>query len=434
MRVDLQPATVVPTRTRDAVSVLTIYLILLIGIPSRLVFGPAGAVGTPAAVVGVISLLWWISGRIIGAPGLSSGVQPLRVGLVAYGTAVLISYAAGFLRPLESTEVNGGERALITTAAGFGIALLASEAIDNRHRLDALLSRISLGGTLLAAIGIVQFFTGIDIASAFDHLPGLSPSGELSFIASRSLFRRVAGTAVHPIEFGVVLTLIFPIAVYRVFAVPKEQRFWRVVSAGLIAEAVFMSVSRTGALGLLVAGTVLALGWSWRRRIYAFVLASLCAGATALVAPGLLGTIKSLFVNISTDPSYTARTHRYELVGSYVVHSPFIGRGFGTWFPPKYQILDNQYLVTVIESGVLGLVALAILFFAAVGAAQGARRGSDAATRDLGQALTACVAVAIASFATFDLLAFPMATGTVFLLLGCCGALWRVKRSEALGL
>jgi O-antigen ligase len=95
-------------------------------------------------------------------------------------------------------------------------------------------------------------------------------------------------------------------------------------------------------------------------------------------------------------------------------------------------ILDNQYLGTLIETGVIGLLALILVFVVPLLCARGVRRRSARPeTRDLAQSLAAAVMVGMLSFATFDGLSFPMATNLLFLLLGCCGALRRLEREDS---
>ncbi len=47
----------------------------------------------------------------------------------------------------------------------------------------------------------------------------------------------------------------------------------------------------------------------------------------------------------------------------------WLGRGIGTWYAPKHEIFDNQYLLTLVDSGVIGLVALLGIFIAGIYAA-----------------------------------------------------------------
>ncbi|MGE3619309.1 MAG: O-antigen ligase domain-containing protein, partial [Acidimicrobiia bacterium] len=136
------------------------------------------------------------------------------------------------------------------------------------------------------------------------------------------------------------------------------------------------------------------------------------------------------FTNFFYDDSIEGRTSDYPLIGGYLRESPFIGRGFGTFTPDRYIVLDNQYLGMMIEAGAFGVLTFLALLVCGVGVARGARIGGDEQTRSLGQALAGAVAAGLVTAATFDLLAFGMVSMILFLLIGCAGALWRLTAPE----
>ena len=53
-----------------------------------------------------------------------------------------------------------------------GIMLLTAEGVESMDRLKVLLGRIVFGATGMAALGIMQFFTGLDITK-YIVIPGL---------------------------------------------------------------------------------------------------------------------------------------------------------------------------------------------------------------------------------------------------------------------
>jgi polysaccharide biosynthesis protein PslJ len=114
---------------------------------------------------------------------------------------------------------------------------------------------------------------------------------------------------------------------------------------------------------------------------------------------------------------------------------PWFGWGLGTFDPRIYFYLDNQYLGTLIETGIVGLVTMAALFLIGLFTARSVYRMSKLAglTRlgELGRALAASMFVVITSFITFDALAFRMVAGMLFVLLGLIGAAWRIARIES---
>ena len=93
--------------------------------------------------------------------------------------------------------------------------------------------------------------------------------------------------------------------------------------------------------------------------------------------------------------------------------------------------MDNQLIKTTIETGLIGLGALLLLFIVGFLTARGARRRAvEPSTKDLAQTLAASILAGSLSFYTFDALAYPMVTGMIALLLGCIGAIWRIVRRD----
>ena len=98
---------------------------------------------------------------------------------------------------------------------------------------------------------------------------------------------------------------------------------------------------------------------------------------------------------------------RQELIARH----PLLGRGTGTWYAPKHEVFDNQYLLTLVDSGVIGLLTFLGIFAAAVYAAVrvmylcslvSASKETAAMDRDLALSLAASLAVVFPTFATFD--------------------------------
>lgn len=416
-------------RPYDIVTILTVFLVLLVGLPSRLVFAPLGAAGTPAQILGIIALLGWCATCLTNVNARVAPARPMVFALFFFATAVVASYLASSIRPMTALEAQAADRGLLSLCAWSGILLLAN-AIPSKHRLDTLLRRVTFAGGALAALGILQFFTGKEFTNLIE-IPGLSTNATLTSIINRNGLARAAGTALHPIEFGVVLAIILPLALH--FALHDHQRSlprrWAPVAA--IAFGIPISISRSAILAAATALLFLLPIWprAWRWRCAALV--TILLAVVYVSVPGLLGTFKGLFTGFTGDSSTLSRTGSYTLAGQFISKSPLFGRGFAT-FLPSYRILDNQYLGTTIEMGFFGLTALLSVF--AIGVLVGIRtrlKATDQETRHLAQSLAASVGAAGLSFATFDALSFPMVPGLLFLILGCTGALWRLESKPA---
>lgn len=425
------PPVVLAIRTGDAVTLLIGYVLLLFLIPSILIVGPIGGSGTPANILGLGALGWWGASRLVPRLGASRGPQPVRLALLFFGVSFAISYAMAQLKLHESIELSAANRALLMVAGLGGISLLAADGISSLHRLDVLLKVLVGAGTFIAALGVVQFFTGYDLAK-FINVPGLKANYEFGGSAYRSDFNRVQATARHPIEFGVVVAFVLPLALHYALTAPKGKRRRPAACAGIIAFALPASVSRSAIVALGAVCLMLLISWSWRERLRALGVGLVFICFVRVAVPGLVGTIRGMFTNLFSDPSTTGRTDDYSNIGKFILESPAFGRGMFTFLPDRYILLDNQYLLTTVEMGFVGLVAVLILFLVGIFCARGARRRStDTRTRQLGAALAGSLLAAMVTAATFDQFSFPMVTGLIALLLGCSGALWRLARETS---
>ncbi|MCZ7525054.1 MAG: O-antigen ligase family protein [Acidimicrobiia bacterium] len=416
---------------RDVTSFLTLFLVAAFVIPSPQVITPLGGSATPATMIGLAAAWLWINARIVPTLGLARERQPVRIAILVWGWATLASYAAAWTRPLPGVEARAADRGLVVMLSAAGLALLAADGVLSRDRLDTLLRRTVWIGAFVAVVGLVQFAFGFDLAAKI-HVPGLGTVNQFTFIQTREGFRRVAGTAYHPIEYAVVLCALLPLALHFALRGPfGVQRIRRWAPVVLIGAAIPTSVSRTAVVGVAVAAVMLLPAWSARRRFAAVVTGGAFMVAVQVAWPGLVTAIVELFTEIESDVSYTTRTADYASGLREFVQRPVFGRGFRTFHPEGYFFIDNQYLMSLIETGVLGVLALASIFVVGMTLARGARhRSADPVTRDLGQSLAAAIAVSGVCFATFDALSFPMITGLTFLLVGCAGALWRLTRDE----
>jgi len=410
---------------RDAVTILTGLVVLLFAVPANLVVPALGSAGRPALLVGLACMWWWYHDRFVPDSGVDRGLQPVRTAAMLFGLAMLASYAAAFARPIDGLETSAADRGLLAVAGLLGILFLAADGITDRPRLDALLRRLVFAGSALAAVGILQF-GGVDVSGVF-RLPLLTEHADFQEVQIRSDLRRVAGTTAHPIEFGVVLALVFPLALhYAIYAARGRLTPW--IPVVLIALAIPLSVSRSGALAVAITFAAMWLTWPAQRRITSAIVAAVLATVMRFLVPGLLGTIRSLFTNLGNDDSVAGRTDDYSVVGDYLRETPLFGRGYGTLIPERYVLLDNQYLGSLIETGIVGALLLVVLFGVGYCTARGARRGADDETRSLSQALAGSVLASAIAAGTFDLLGFTVAAGVTCLLIGCGGALWRFQR------
>lgn len=419
-----------PSHLADAVPLLVAYVVVLVSVPSELVVGPLGAAGTPAQLIATALFAGWALSRVlILGRRRASAANPLHWLLLAFVVSVLASYAAGMSRPVSTAlEVSSSDRALLSLIAWIGIVVVMIDGLRTVGRLETVLRVLAGGAVGIALLGVLQFFFGLDIAHLIS-IPGLRANQQFGELFQRSQFRRVSGTTSHPIEFGVVLSCLLPLvvhfAVHDTSAIARRRWWW---GAALVAGTLPMSVARSGLLGGALAAMFIVpvLPPVARRRT---LLAS--AGgvlAMAFIVPGLLGTLRSLVFNAGSDPSTKGRTDDYGPVLEYARHAPLFGRGVGTFVPSLYRTLDNQYLGTLVEGGVVGLLGLLCLLLGGMACGAVLRaRSRDPRVRSLALALVAALVIITVNFATFDALGFAMCAGVLFVVTGALGALWNAS-------
>jgi polysaccharide biosynthesis protein PslJ len=417
-------------RRIDAVTILTVWLILLMGIPATLVVAPFGAVGGPAtifaAVVFVVYLVTWLHPAL--AP--ARGRQPVRAAAILLTCAVIATYVSANRHIMPGLERNGIDRGIILICGWLAVLVMASDGILSIERLKKLLGRVVIGATTMATLGITQFFTGLD-ATHYIVIPGLQAQAFNTDLLSRNGLNRPSATAAHPLEFAVVLAMALPIAINRARFAPPGARLRRWIQVGLIGVALPMTVSRSAVLAVLAVAFVLLPTWPKLERRIAYGVMALGVAGIWMLVPGLAGTFRDLFATLSGDTSTTSRTSAFSNAMPYLSQHPWFGHGFGTFFPASYFFTDDQYLLSLIEIGAVGLFALLALFVTGLVTAQRVRRATkDPEMRDLGQSLTATIAVAMVAFGTFDALSFNMAAGLTFMFLGCTGAALRLLKAQ----
>ncbi|MFJ3905514.1 O-antigen ligase family protein [Streptomyces sp. NPDC090025] len=423
------------TRPLDAVDVLTGYLGLALFLPSNLALPALGGAGTPANVFALLGLFWylatWCAGRIAPAPRTRS----MRTVILVVSVVVLMSYIANQDRISSQKEILAADRGLIVLLVWVSLVVLATAGIQDRERLNVLLRRLVVMGSVVAALGMYDFFTGTNVADML-RIPGLNSSVASVAVLDRGSFTRPRSLTAHPLEFSGMLAILLPFAIWHAFDPARAylSKFKRWAPVVLLGGGLPLTVSRTSIIGVVVVVLVMVPRWKPQRRWTAIGILFGSVAVFKVLVPGLIGTITGLFSGSlnNADSSTQARTIKYPKIYEYFLQDPVFGRGFGTFTPERYFFTDNQYLLTLAELGALGVACLLLLGLAGVHNGGAVRRlARTESDRELGQAFFASAMVAMVIGATFDTLSFPMFAGVFFLLLGLGGSCLGFVQREA---
>ena len=412
----------------QVVVLLQLFALTVMLVPSDAVIKAIGAGGYAAALVGMFAFAAYLAAIMLGLHSLSEHRNPIRIVLCLLWLSVLASYVLMNRSILTVPELASADRQLMQLAVISGAALVAAEWLNSLSDIRRVLRALCWGGAFAGVVATLQFWLNLDLAVYLRDLPGFSLNYDNAGILVRDGLNRVSGTAIYPIELGVVAGMLLPLAVYlAVYDVERsERRRWATV--GLIALAIPTSVSRSAIISVGLALSVLVVLMPVRQRLVALFTVPLGLVAVFMSAPGVIGTLTSFFTAGTSDPSVATRVTDYPLVEAFVRKAPLFGRGGGTYIADNaIDILDNQFLKTAIELGLVGVVALTAFFVVPMIVALGARRRSgDPELRLLCAALAGAALAGTACSFTFDSLSFPMFANVEALVIGLIGAAWRL--------
>lgn len=302
--------------------------------------------------------------------------------------------------------------------------------------VDALVKTLVGGGSVVALLAMVEArfghnpFTGLDAV-----LPLVVPDAGEDII--RGSATRAYGPAEHPIALGAALVMLVPLAVY--LARTSSARWW--VPLGVLVLGALATVSRTGGVMLLVICLVfLALKPRETKRLWPLVVPLLVA--THFLLPGTLGSLRSAFfpegglvaqqreqgVNCDSGGRIADVGPTLDEVGK----KPFFGYGYGTRIvtgPERNAcILDNQWLGTLVELGIVGVLAWLWLFISVLRRLGGKSKDDDSPRGWLLVAASASIIAYAVGMASFDALGFVQVTFLLFVILGLGAAAAAVER------
>ncbi len=338
------------------------------------------------------------------AANLPFNLEPYRIAvgliLVAWGTSLLIdprvrlqrTYLDGPLALIAAavvasdianpslTESLGSYVAKdLTFFLSFLLLFYFIASVVSRNAVDLVLRVLVFGGAVVAVASIVEQRTGYNVFfHVADALPFLEFTG--AEFTTRGGRLRVFGSAQHPIALGAMFAVLIPIGISMAYRL--NRRWW--IPTTLLFLGVLATASRTPIVMLVV----VALMFLRRKPETVKRLAPLVVPGIVVVhlaLPGAIGTLRDAFfppggivaeqTQLATNANPELAGGRLRLIGpslSEWSQRPIVGRGFGTritgFSDPRRNspILDNQWLASLLEIGIIGALGWLWLIVRAV--------------------------------------------------------------------
>jgi O-antigen ligase len=351
----------------------------------------------------------------------------LEAPLVLFGFGALLSILVNTGR-INALSVQDVVLKKMTFFASFYLILyLIVSVVRTKELIDWIVKWLVAGGAIVSAFAIYEAWTGFNI---FSNLQPIIPILKLAFAPEmdvRGSRLRVFASSQHPIALGVAFVMLLPLAIY--LAKKYAQRRW-MLCCGVITLAAFSTVSRTTILMLIVVGIVfLRLRPKETKRLWKVMLPALVVIHVAL--PGALGTLQESFFpkgGLVAEQQAGAGgrgSGRLADIGPSLdewKQQFVLGQGFGTRVVDEGRInamiLDNQWLGTLLETGLVGVLAWIWLFRRFLKKVNAEARRDQSDRGWLLTALSASVLAYALAMLTYDAWSFIQVTWLLFILLG----------------
>jgi polysaccharide biosynthesis protein PslJ len=366
----------------------------------------------------------------------------LEAPLLGFVLAVLISVAANSGR-VAYLGVGGEVIKKVTFLLSFVIMVyLIVSVVERRRDLEMLIRVLVFGGAIVAVLSLYESRTGINY---FDRLHTIFPPLRLERPVilnagddgGRGGRLRVFASAEHPIALSAALAMLIPLAIYLARRDGK-WRWW--FATTVLALGVVSTVSRTGITMMVSIFIVYAcVKPASTRRALPMLLPLIVAMHVAV--PGAIGGLKSAFFppgGVVAEQQYGAGTRgsgRLADLGPGLAEwrsRPFFGEGYATRISdvddPRQNagILDNQWLGTLLETGLLGAGTIFWLFARTIRRLSRAARRDDSAHGLLLAGLAASLTAYCVGMFTFDAFNFFQVTFLAFICVGLGAAAVRM--------
>ncbi len=405
----------------------------------------------PWLLAGFLAMLWLLPFRAIYLPGVGNPDRPALVAIAGLWLAAL-AVVQGAARPrVQVTRLHAAISAFFVCAVAS--VALNTDVLANLGELGLASKKLVLlasyaaffilVGSVIRPAEIPRFVglvlglaTIVSVAAIVEYRFEVNPfydlAANLAYTVAPSDLHEidptgrttVYGPMDHPLELALMLALVLPFALVPMLEEARHSyRLRWLLLTGVLLAGVFVTQRKTG---LIAAGVgalaVLALRPRAVRRAVPLGIGLMLI--LHLVAPGAMGSLRQQLepTRLTSTKSIGDRSDDYDAIVPDLLRHPALGRGYGSYEPYKYRILDNQYLGLLVTVGFVGTAAYGLLLLTAMASARRPVPGArPLPARQIAAPIAAVAAFAVGG-ALFDVLAFPHVTYSFFFLLGLVAA------------
>lgn len=372
-------------------------------------------------VLPVIVITWLLS-LAAGGPGAPRWrFTRIHAAVAAFVGVAFLSVVLNAPSLAGALELSLAIKKLTMLAAFFSIFLLVASVVRPTEIRPFMTLTLALA--VVCALGILweyRFAVNVFYVWSGKLLPSFFQVTPLDTSGVDEIGRpAVAGPADLSLEAVGMLSMALPIALVRVM---HSKRTGERVLCGIAACILLGAMVATYRKSALLAPLTVCLFLAYFRRRELLRLAPLGVVvilAIPALAPNALGSIVDQFApNRLGVSTVSDRVSDYDAIRPDVLSHLAFGRGFGSYEHTTYRVLDNDLLMRLVETGLIGLAAYVLMLLIAIGAAIPAIRGRDSSRAPPALAIAAAAGAFLVLSALFDIMSFPHGPYILMVLLG----------------
>ncbi len=377
-------------------------------------------------VLPVIVLTWLLS-LAAGGPGAPRWrFTKIHAGVAAFVAVAFLSVVLNAPSLAGALEFSLAIKKLTMLAAFFSIFLLVASVVRPTEVRPFMTLTLAL--SVVVALGILweyRFKTNLFYTWSGKLFPSFFQVTPLDTTGVDEIGRpAVAGPADLSLEAVAMLAMALPIALVRVMHSSRTRERVLCGLAACVLLGAMVATYRKSAL-LAPVAVVLTLAYFRRRELLRLApLGLVVVLAIPALAPHALGSVleqlqpKRLGVSTVSD-----RVSDYDAIRPDVLSHLAFGRGFGSYDHALYRVLDNDLLMRLVETGVVGVGAYLLMLFLAIGAAVPIIRRREPGRAPPALAIAAATGAFLVLSALFDVMSFPHGPYILMIMFGLLAVL-----------
>lgn len=358
-----------------------------------------------------IVVVTWLLSLAVGGRGAPRWRFTKVHGVVAAFVAVaFLSVVLNAANLDQTLELELAIKKLTLLAAFFTTFLLVASVVRPSEVRPFMTLTLALA--VICALGVIweyRFQVNLFYEWSATLLPGIFHVSPPATGAFDEIGRpAVIGPADLGLEAVAMLSMALPIAFVRLM---HSERGSERLLYGLAICIVFGAMVSTYRKSALLAPVAICVVLAYFRRRELLRLAPLgvvVLVALPILAPSALSSVVDQFapshLHVATVDD---RVSDYDAIRPDLLSHPAFGRGYGTYEHTSYRILDNDLLMRVVETGIVGLAAFVLMLVMLIVFAAPIIRGRDPSRAPPALAIAAAAGAFLVLSELFDIMSFP---------------------------